>query len=68
MECTEQSLDQMYSVLQNEQQRLLQDLKSGCDAVKEKDNQKQFTLLNTLLINLLRLRNLKKAIKSRLDA
>lgn len=68
MECTEQSLDQMYSVLQNEQQRLLQDLKSGCDAVKEKDNQKQFTLLNTLLINLLRLRNLKKAIKNRLDA
>ena len=67
MECTEQSLDQMYSVLQNEQQRLLQDLKSGCDAVKEKDNQKQFTLLNTLLINLLRLRNLKKAIKNRLD-
>jgi hypothetical protein len=68
MDCTEQSLDQMYTVLQTEQLRILQDLKSGCDSVKEKDNQKQFTMLNTLLINLLRLRNLKKAIKNRMDA
>jgi hypothetical protein len=67
MDCTEQVLDQMYTTLQTEQQRLLQDLKSGCDSVREKDNQKQFTILNTLLINLLRLRNLKKAIKAKLD-
>jgi len=64
---TEQYLDNLYDTLQKEQQSLLQDIKSGCDSEKEKYNQKQFTLLNTIMINVLRLRNLRKQIKMKLD-
>lgn len=65
---TEQYLDKLYEDLSKEQQRLLQDIKTGCDAVKETDNQKQFTLLNTLMMGTLRLRNLRKKIKQRIDS
>ena len=64
---TEQYLDKMYEDLSKEQGRLLQDIKTGVDAVKESDNQKQFTLLNTLMMTTLRLRNLRKKIKQRID-
>jgi hypothetical protein len=64
---TEQYLDKLYEDLSKEQGRLLQDIKTGVDAVKELDNQKQFTLLNTLMMTTLRLRNLRKKIKQRID-
>ena len=48
---TEQYLDKVYDDFHKEQMTLLQDIKTGCDGVKEKDNQKQFTLLNNLMIN-----------------
>ena len=64
---TEQYLDKLYEDLQKEQHKLLQDLKTGCDNVKENENQKQFTLLNTLMMTTLRLRNLRKKIKQRID-
>jgi hypothetical protein len=64
---TEQYLDRLYDDLQKEQQSLLTDIKTGVDDQKEKDLQKQFTLLNTLMMNVLRLRNLKKKIKQSLD-
>ena len=64
---TEQHLDKIYDDFQKEQQRLLQDIKTGCDMTKERDNQKQFTLINTLMINTLRLRNLRKQIKNKID-
>jgi len=35
---------------------------SNNEVSKDKDNQKQITLINTLMINTLRLRNLKKQI------
>jgi hypothetical protein len=65
---TTQYLDKVYEDFQKEQQRLLQDIKTGCDTIKEVDNQKQFTLLNNLMINVLRLRNLRKKIKDRIDS
>jgi hypothetical protein len=65
---TEQYLDKLYEDLSKEQGKLLQDIKTGCDAVKEKDNQQQFTLLNTLMMTTLRLRNLRKKIKQRMDS
>jgi hypothetical protein len=65
---TEQYLDKLYEDLSKEQQRLLQDIKTGCDVVKEADNQNQFTLLNTLMMGTLRLRNLRKKIKQRIDS
>jgi len=64
---TEQYLDKLYEDLSKEQGRLLQDIKTGVDAVKELDNQKQFTLLNSLMMTTLRLRNLRKKIKQRID-
>jgi hypothetical protein len=64
---TEQYLDKIYDDFHKEQMSLLQDIKTGCERVKEKDNQKQFTILNNLMINVLRLRNLRKQIKTRLD-
>ena len=67
-ELTEQYLDKLYDDLQKEQQKLLQDIKSGCDNIKEAENQKQFTLLNTLMIHTLRLRNLRRKIKQRIDS
>jgi hypothetical protein len=65
---TEQYLDKLYEDLSKEQARLLTDIKTGCDNVKENDNQKQFTLLNTLMMTTLRLRNLRKKIKQRIDS
>ena len=41
MDITEQYLDKMYDDFHKEQMSLLQDIKTGCDRVKEKDNQKQ---------------------------
>ena len=64
---TEQYLDKLYDDLSKEQQSLLTDIKSGTSESKERDLQKQFTLLNTLMMNCLRLRNLKKKIKQSLD-
>jgi len=64
---TEQYLDKLYDDLSKEQQSLLTDIKTGTSESKEKDLQKQFTLLNTLMMNCLRLRNLKKKIKQSLD-
>ena len=57
---TEQYLDKLYDDLSKEQQSLLTDIKTGTSDSKEKDLQKQFSLLNTLMMNTLRLRNLKK--------
>ena len=65
MDLTEQYLDKVYDDFHKEQMSLLHDIKTGYDGVKEKDNQKQFTLLNNLMINVLRLRNLRK--KGRMD-
>jgi hypothetical protein len=64
---TESYLDKVYDDLQKEQGKLLQDIKTGCDVSKENENQKQFTLINTLMINTLRLRNLRKRIRQKVD-
>jgi hypothetical protein len=65
---TETYLDKMYDDLSKEQMRLLTDMKNTKDAdgeVKQQDIQKQLSFLNTLMINTLRLRNLKKKISLR---
>jgi hypothetical protein len=62
---TEQYLDKLYDDLSKEQMRLMTDLKNCKDPEnnkKEKDIQKQLTFLNTLMINTLRFRNLKRDI------
>jgi|688.fasta_scaffold386719_2 hypothetical protein len=61
---TEQSLTRMYDDLQKEQSRLTTDLKTGTDSVKEKDIMKQITIINSLIMNILKLRNLRKRISN----
>lgn len=57
-----QYLDKVYEDLSREQMRLLGDLKTdvSTDVAKDVAVQKQLSLLNTLVVSVLRLRNLKK--------
>jgi len=57
---TEQYLNRFYEDLQKEQMTLMNEMKLGCDSAKEKDITKQISLINTLLINSLRLRNVRQ--------
>ena len=62
---TESYLEKLYDDLSKEQMRLMTEMKNCKDpesSSKEQDIQKQLSLLNTLMINTLRLRNLKKKI------
>lgn len=62
-EINENYLNSVYENLQRFQMSLLAQMKtSNNEPSKEKDIQKQLTLLNTLLINILRFRNLQKQI------
>ena len=63
---SEQYLDKFYDDIQKEQLRMMNDFKSGCDLAREKDIQQQITLMNTLMMTAMRLRNKRK--KSYLDA
>lgn len=69
MDCsdlTEQYLDSLYDNFHKEQMRLMGSLKNtqlpAENPKKEQEIQKQLSYLNTLMINILRLRNLRKAI------
>ena len=59
---TEQSLNQIYDVLSKEQMNHMNTIKtsSEIEEKREKNIQKQLSLLNTILISVLRLRNLRK--------
>ena len=62
---TENYLDKLYDDLSKEQMRLMTEMTNCKDAessCKEQEIQKQLSYLNTLMINSLRLRNLKKKI------
>jgi len=59
---TEQYLNKCFDDFSKEQMRLLNEMKGATDEAKDKDVQKQLTLLNTLVSACLRLRNLKKAL------
>jgi hypothetical protein len=61
---TEQFLNECVDKFNREQMRLLSDLKGQqtTDDTKEKEIQKQFTLLNSMVSACIRLRNLKKQL------
>lgn len=63
----EQYLDKLYDDISREQCKILTDIKSGCDDQKENDLQRQFSLLNTLMMTTLKFRNLRQKIKKRID-
>jgi hypothetical protein len=64
-EMTEQYLEQLYDNLSREHMRLMTELKKNDETVNEKDIQKQLTMLNMLMVGSLKLKNLKKKIKTR---
>ena len=57
---TEQYLDKFYQDIHKEQLRMMEDFKTGCDLAKEKDIQQQISLMNTLIMTAMRLRNKRK--------
>ena len=59
-EITEQYLNQIYDALQREQLKLMNDMKSGNSEAKEKEITKQITTINTINLNVMRLRNIRK--------
>ena len=66
-EITPQYLDRVYDELSKEQMRLMSDFKtdvSSSEMTKDLSTQKQLTLLNTIMISVLRLRNLKKKLSN----
>lgn len=61
----EQDLMDMYNKLQQEQMKLMTDLKNGQE--DDKDTTKQITELNKLTLGVMRFRNLKKSIEKKKD-
>ena len=59
---TEQSLNQIYDVISKEQMNHMNTIKTSkeLDEKREKSIQKQLSLLNTIMISILRLRNIQK--------
>jgi len=69
-ELTEQYLNGIYDNVMREHTRLLNDMKNTSTEMeknKERDITKQLSLLNNLMTSLLKLRNVKKDIKSKAD-
>ena len=61
-EITDKYLDKLYNDLHCEQMRLMNIFKTGCDAERDKDIQQQITLINTIMITAIRLRNKRKKV------
>ena len=64
-ELRETDLMDMYNKLQQEQMKLMTDLKNGQE--NDIDTTKQITELNKLTLGIMRFRNLKKSIEKKKD-
>ena len=65
---TEQYLNKIYEDLSKEQMKLMTDMKSGGNELqKERDITKQITLINTLTLGVMKLRNLRKQIAEKIN-
>jgi len=65
---TEQYLERVYEDFSREQMGLMTEMKNAKDpetATKQKDIQKKLTMLNALMVGVLRYRNLKNEIARR---
>ena len=63
----ESYLNKLYEDLHRDQMKIMTDMKNSVDLEKDKQNQRLLTFLNTLMINTLRLRNLKKTIQEKIN-
>lgn len=60
---TDQYLTKIYDDMQREQTRLMNDLKTGSkEAKEEKDITKQITMVNSITLSVLKLKNFRKKI------
>ena len=68
-EMSENYLDQIYETFHNDQSKLMQDLKSDktSDPTKEMDISKQISSINSIMFQILKLRNLKKKIALKIN-
>lgn len=64
-ELKDQDLMDMYNKLQQEQMKLMTDLKNGQE--DDKDTTKQITEINKLTLGIMRFRNIKKTIEKKKD-
>tara|TARA_R110002167_G_scaffold356291_3_gene571012 strand:+ start:11215 stop:11421 length:207 start_codon:yes stop_codon:yes gene_type:complete len=64
-ELRETDLMDMYNKLQQEQMKLMTDLKNGQE--DDKETTRQITELNKLTLGIMRFRNLKKSIEKKKD-
>tara|TARA_A100001035_G_scaffold123562_1_gene97170 strand:- start:421 stop:636 length:216 start_codon:yes stop_codon:yes gene_type:complete len=60
-------LERIYDDFSREQGMLMADLKTKQEEDKEKDIMKELTLINSLMMNTLRLINLRKKIRMKLN-
>ena len=60
-------MNRMYEDFQKEQMRLMTEIKNGTDIKQEKETTKQISMINTININILRLRNLRKQILEKIN-
>lgn len=68
---TEQYLNKVYEDLSKEHLRLMTDMKNGGESElkdKETDLVKQINLINNLMLNCMKLRNLKKKLQMKLNS
>lgn len=70
---TEQYFNRLYDDLSKEHSRLMTDMKNGGGGEselkdKETDLVKQINLINTLMLNCMKLRNLKKKLQMKLNS
>jgi hypothetical protein len=63
----EQYLNKLYDDLSKESSRILNDIKTDRGDNKEVYQHQQFNIINTLMMNSLKLRNLKNKIKNKID-
>jgi hypothetical protein len=60
-------LDRITEDFNREQTKLMNDIKNGVDEEKQKDITKQITILTSLMMAILRLRNLKKKLALKMN-
>ena len=61
-ELNENYFDRIYDDFSKEQSKLMEQIKQGVEGSKQQDITKQIALLNTMMMGILRFRNLKKKI------
>ena len=57
---TDQYLDKLYDDFKKEQDRLMNDIKSGTEIGKEKSNQIQINMIHSILMTCLKLKRIRK--------